>query len=470
MRIDAPMTLGRLKWLAIVLPTLFLTSVWILLHDVAIELHRFPGILVLFPVTVLAVAVFAFGVFAVVSRLERRIVDQNRELEQRTSELEAVLAVGRAAASSLELEELLEASMDAILEVTGADVAEVWVRSSHAELTLAGHRGLDGDAFAERTRFRLGEGLPGLTAAAGAPVVVRDLEHDPRVAREALRTAGFEAYVGLPLKHREEIVGTLGVAAMDAAELATERELSLLDGIGQRVAVAIVNARLHERVLDGAVLEERVRIARDLHDGLAQVLGYINTQTQAVKRLVAVGNAEGARAELDAMEEAARAVYADVREAILGLRTSLPRQGLVPSLRQYLDEFSALTGVECTLDLGDGVAELEPPPEVEIQVTHIVQEALANVRKHSSAENVTVGVDMLGAALTVRVVDDGRGFDPEAPPGARWPRFGLQTMRERAEAVGGEFVVESSPGSGTRVEVIIPVSTPKEVARASRAG
>jgi len=464
------MTLGRLKWLAIVLPTLFLTAVWVLLHDVAIELHRYPGILVLFGVTVLAVAVFAFGVFAVVNRLERRIVDQNQELEQRTSELEAVLAVGRAASSSLELQELLEASMDAILDVTSADIAEVWVRSSQGELTLARHRGLDGDAFAERTRFRIGEGLPGLTAATGEPVVVRDLARDPRVVRDALRTAEFEAYVGLPLRHRGEIVGALGVASRDAERLASGRELRLLEGIGERVALAIVNARLHEQVLDGAVLEERVRIARELHDGLAQVLGYINTQTQAVKRLLAVGRIDDGRAELDAMEEAARAVYADVREAIVGLRTSLPRQSLVPSLREYLEEFCAMAGVEGSLDVGENVGELELRPEVEIQALRIVQEALTNVRKHAAAVSVTVGVDLIDGALEVTVVDDGRGFDPAAAPRGRWPRFGLQTMRERAEAAGGRFVVESSPGAGTRVDVTIPVVAHAEVAHASRAG
>lgn len=470
MKLAAPLTLRSLKWLAIVLPTVFLTLVWVLLHGVAIELHRFPGILVLFGVTVLAVAMFAFGVFAVVNRLERRVVDQNRELEQRTSELEAVLAAGRAASSSLELQELLEASVGAILEVTSADAAEIWIRSSREELALARHRGLDDDAFAGRTRLQVGEGLPGLTVATGESVIVRNLVDDPRVAREALRGAGFEAYVGLPLRHRGEIVGTLGVASRDGDRLVADRELHLLEGIGESVALAIVNARLHEQVLDGAVLEERVRIARELHDGLAQVLGYIITQTQAVRRLLAVGRSGEARDQLGAMEEAARSVYADVREAIVGLRTLLPRQGLLPSLRQYVDEFSAMAGIDCSLDVGDGIDERDLQPEVEIQILRIVQEALANVRKHASAHSVVVGVDLIDGTLAVTVADDGRGFDPTAAPRARWPRFGLQTMRERAEAVGGRFAVESSPGCGTRVNVTVPVATREEVAHASRTG
>ena len=357
--------------------------------------------------------------------------------------------------------------MDAILEVTSADVAEVWVHSRQGELSLAGHRGLDAKAFAERSHLGMGEGLPGLTASTGEPVIVTDLAHDPRVAREGLRSAGFEVYVALPLGHREEIVGAFGVASKDAQRLASDRELHLLEGIGERVALAIVNARLHEQVLDGAVLDERVRIARELHDGLAQVLGYINTQTQAVKRLLATERIDAALAELDAMEEAARAVYGDVREAIVGLRTSLPRQGLIPSLRQYLDEFSTMTGAEASLAVG--ADELTLRPEVEIQVLRIVQEALANVRKHAAAVSVTVDVDLIDGSLAVSVVDDGRGFDPASASRGPWPRFGLQTMQERAAAVGGKFTVESHPGSGTRVGVTVPVAKHEDVAHAPRA-
>ena len=352
------MTLGRLKWLAIVAPIGFLAAMWALLHSVFFDLHQFPGILGVLVTAIVGISLFAFGVFAVVNRLERRILEQNDELEQRTQELEAVLAVGREASSSLELGELLDAAMDAILDVTKTDAAEVWLRAAPGELVLARHRGIDEDAFAERTRLRDGEGLPGLAAAEACAILVHDLPNESRFVRPRIVERGFQAYCGLPLRHRGEIVGVLGVASKDPEKLSSDHELRLLAGIGEGVALAIANARLHERVLDGAVLEERMRIARELHDGLAQVLGYINTQTLAVKRLLATGRSEAAKSQLDAMEGAARSVYGDVREAILGLRMSLPRQGLVPALRGYLEEYAPTIGVCLSLDADEQVEKL----------------------------------------------------------------------------------------------------------------
>src|SRR3990170_6783222 len=190
------MTLGRLKWLAIVAPIGFLAAMWALLHSVFFELHNFPAVLVVLGTTIAGISLFAFSVFAVVNRLERRVLAQNDELEQRAQELEALLTVGRAASSSLELGELLDAAMDAILDVTKTDAAEVWLRSAPGELTLARHRGAAEEAFAERTRLRDGEGLPGLTATTAAPVVVHDLERDGRLVRELIRRAGFRTYCG----------------------------------------------------------------------------------------------------------------------------------------------------------------------------------------------------------------------------------------------------------------------------------
>lgn len=463
------MTLGRLKWLAIVAPIGFLAAMWGLLHSVLFGLHEFPGLLVVLGLTIAGVALFAFGVFAVVSRLERQIIAQNRELEQRTQELEAVLTVGRAASSSLELGELLDAAVDAILDVTRADAGEVWLCSGPEELVLARYRGADGEAIAERTRLRDGEGLPGVAAQTAAPVVVRDLASDERFVRPRMLERGFRTYCGLPLRHRGEIVGVLGVASKDPEKLSSDRELRLLQGIGEAVALAIANARLHERVLDVAVLEERIRIARELHDGLAQVLGYINAQTLAVKRLLATGRADEARAELESMEGAARNVYADVREAILGLRLSLPRQRLVATLRSYLEEYASMSGLRATLEADDLVETLDFQPEVEIQLVRIVQEALANVRKHARAAHATVRLALEDDALVIEVVDDGRGFDPALESHTGWPRFGLQTMRERAQAVGGRFEVESSPGAGTLIAVALPVYRSQEATHAAGA-
>lgn len=128
-----------------------------------------------------------------------------------------------------------------------------------------------------------------------------------------------------------------------------------------------------------------------------------------------------------------------------------------------------MAGAELTLDADADVERLELPPAIEIQLVRIVQEALANVRKHARAAHVTVRLSLIGGVLTIEIADDGQGFDPGLETRTGWPRFGLQTMRERAQAVGGRFELESERGAGTRISVSVPVVQPHEVAHASRA-
>jgi signal transduction histidine kinase len=212
------------------------------------------------------------------------------------------------------------------------------------------------------------------------------------------------------------------------------------------------------------VLEERERIARELHDGLAQVLGYINTQTLAVKMLLESGRIGAATSELDAMGAASRAVYGDVREAIVGLRTA--PKGLVPTIREYLGRLPRMTGSEIDLRVAGDAEEIALAPSTEIQVVRIVQEALSNVRKHAGASHVEVIVEADEDEIGVEIVDDGHGFDPLLLERTGWPRLGLQTMRERAQAIGGTFDVVSAPGRGTRVAVRAPAAKTRETAYA----
>jgi len=448
------MGLSRLKWFAIVAPMTFLLLVGYLVrgpfHE---ELHEFPGYLYVLAVLTLAVSVFSFFVFGIIGRVERRVLEQNEHLS-------ALLAVGQAGSSSLDLADVLDAALEAILSVTSAEAGEVWLVKDGGELVLVRQRGAAADAFQEWTRLRLGEGLPGLAAESGAPMVVHDLASDPRFVRHRVKGLGFESFCAQPLIRRGETVGVLAVASRSPTLLSSAAERRLLEGIGEQLVMAIENAQLHERVLDAAVLEERERLAHELHDGLAQVLGYVNTQTLTIDKLLSSGRGEDAREQVARMREAARRTYTDVREAILGLRSS---DALLPSLRSYLAEYGRMTGIVLQLDVGAEVEALRLPPSVEIQLLRIVQEALSNVRKHARATSATVSLEVCDQRLAIDVVDDGRGFDLDQPVRTGWPRFGLQTMRERAQAIGGTFELWSKPGSGTRLAVHVPLESPAEI-------
>jgi signal transduction histidine kinase len=217
---------------------------------------------------------------------------------------------------------------------------------------------------------------------------------------------------------------------------------------------------LHERIRELAIVEERERIARELHDGLAQVLGYVNTKAFAIRRLLINGDSRAAEAMLAQLEEAAREVYSDVREGVLALRTASPEDGsLDEGICAYAAQFEQMTGIEVRCEVADG-ADLRRLPEMtDLQVLRIVQEALSNVRKHAEAGSVTIRMVVRGATLRIAVIDDGCGFETEGIGSADSQQFGLRTMRERAEAIGGTLKVLSRRGEGTTVTVEVPVET-----------
>jgi signal transduction histidine kinase len=464
-------SLARLKWFAIVLPFAALLVLVLLLRSSLHDwLHESPGFLFLGAFFAVCVFVFASVIFALIEDLEARVIDQNRALsdlvartDQQNAELSALLTVGRASASSVDLSEMLDEALDAILAVTPAEAAELWLVEG-GSLTLECFRGVGEEALGSRPRLLLGEGLPGAAALATSITVAHDRSVDPRFESDEVAALGLQTFCALPLRRSTGKIGVLAVAARGEAAFESPGERRVLEGIGERVALAVENARLHEQVLDRAVLEERERIARELHDGLAQVLGYINTQTQAVKKLLETRKIDEATSELDAMGAVSREVYADVREAIVGLRAA-PR-GLVPALRDYLSRLPRMPGCEIELRVVDDGEAVALPPATEIQLVRIVQEALTNVRKHAGASHVDVIVGADGNEVGVEIVDDGQGFDPLLLDRTGWPRLGLQTMRERAQAVGGVFDVISAPGEGTRIAVHVPASIRREAVRA----
>jgi signal transduction histidine kinase len=215
------------------------------------------------------------------------------------------------------------------------------------------------------------------------------------------------------------------------------------------------NARSERRrrnLRQQAAVEERDRIARELHDGLAQILGYVNTKAQAVRLLLAGGQPEAAQGQLQQLEEAAREVLSDVRQAILGLRLSArPDLDLAAKLRSFVDQFRRQSGLAIHLDLPTQPGQLRLAPATEIELLRIVQEALANIRKHADARSAWLRLESAETGLVLTIADDGSGFDPLQATGD--DHFGLLSMRERAAAIGAELELDSGPGRGTRVTV-----------------
>lgn len=245
------------------------------------------------------------------------------------------------------------------------------------------------------------------------------------------------------------------VGRADGPEFSSEEAL-VLDMFAVAAAAGIENALRLEEAQRLATIEERERIAHDLHDDLGQLLGFLTTKIQAARELVSTNRSALAAEELTDLERATRALSEQVREAILGLRTSAQLdRSLARSIEGYTAEFGIHSDLRTTFDQTPGAGESLQAP-ARYHLLRIVQEAMSNVRRHAAATMIVVTLREHDGMLELSVCDDGTGFDARVEAGTG--HFGLKTMAERARAVGGTLVVRSAPGAGTTVCATVPAS------------
>ncbi len=241
----------------------------------------------------------------------------------------------------------------------------------------------------------------------------------------------------------------------------------LVFGIVERLQESAV-ARGRELATLHATMQERERMSRELHDGLAQVVAYLLVRIDIVAGLVESDRRTEALGELERLRAAADDLYVDVRESISSLRARITERGLRGTLEGYLAEFEERHAIRVELQADARLDKLTPAAAY--QVFRIVQEALANVRKHAQAHQVWISTTTSAPdRLVLTITDDGQGFDPATTGGAEQERFGLTAMRERAASLGGALSVESTVGGGTRVTLSAPIITRLEDADAALA-
>jgi signal transduction histidine kinase len=254
-----------------------------------------------------------------------------------------------------------------------------------------------------------------------------------------------------PLRGPDGPIGELCVTRPGVPFSRADREL--LGALADMAAIAVRTSRLHEAEEQWTIHAERDRIARELHDSLAQVLGVIHLQLRALENRAKDEASHAMAAELSSIAETADEAYRDVREAILGLRETVREDdGLEGSLREYLRKYSRQTGIATHLEC-EGDTRRALSPRAEVQLLRVVQEALTNTRKHSAAHRASVRIDAQPTATTVTIEDDGLGFDPATVAASMEGGFGMASMRERVEQIGGTLAVQTAPNQGTRIIV-----------------
>ncbi len=425
-----------------------------LLSDTVLdEALPFPWDTILVTVAVLVIGVaLAWLAFGRIDALTGVLRARNAELEMRGASARALHRVSVQIAALTDVDLVLQAVVSNARELLHADVAVLLLEDPRGTLCL---RASDGAAGLIRTTTPAGAGTPGAGYVAGeASAISVDAtmdEPDPSDAILAFVDPSVAAVrLSAPLQRGGQTIGLLAIGVAHARGFDVD-EVETLASLANQATIALEHARLERRLRELAVIEERERIARELHDGIAQVLGYVNTKSQAVDGFLERGRIDEARTQVAELGAAARAVYVDVREAILGLHSPIePGQGLGAAVEAHARRAAQASHFRLEVAITPEARELRLEPETEAQVYRIVQEALTNVRKHAAADRVKVSMSVEDARLQLRIEDDGRGL-AAAPVPADVPHYGLRSMRERAAGIGATLDVRDRPDGGACV-------------------
>jgi len=355
---------------------------------------------------------------------------------------EAVLAVSR----QLSTRDALAVIVRSARTLVGARYAALGVpddRGSFAEFVVAGMTQAEQRAIGPLPRQH---GMLAALLKSGEPERLADIRQDPRFEGWSAAHPELTGFLGVPVKNGEDVLGIIFVANKRAGSF-TARDEELLTLFAAHAAIALTNARLYERSREVSVLEERARLARELHDAVSQRMFSIRAHARAAEVLLAKDPARAA-GELAAIAELGAQAHAELRAVIDGLAPP-ELDGLAESLRRYALLAERAHGIAVRVTAAD-VPELDA--RTQAAAFRVAQEALHNALRHSGASEISVTLSRTRSRVILEVADDGTGFDPGLASGG----LGLASMRDRAAAVGGTLRVTSAPGAGTRVRLAVP--------------
>ncbi|MBI4787686.1 MAG: PAS domain S-box protein [Chloroflexi bacterium] len=395
-------------------------------------------------------------------RAEAEIEEQNRKLgelalqaSQRAKQLEAITELVHIVSSARSLDEMFPVFAEQTRRLVDYDrISIILFNATTRQFIIRLVLDESGNGPRQGMAMPCDEAMVDFMQNTPQPILCPN-PHAPErnlIGQRMATQMGVLTSMSLPLMIQNRFLGVLALSRRRAPNFLSA-DVQMLLPVAKQLAIAIENARLEEQIKVMAIREERDRLGREMHDGLGQVLGSIALRASTAVELLRQGQTERAQATMEELASLARVSCSEVREEILGLRTAgHATLELEAALREYLRHYEHEWEIACELQVGNGglkICHLRG----EAQLLRIVQEAMTNVRKHARASRVVLRMIREGESLVTTVEDDGCGFDPDV---RRVDHFGLLTMRERAESVGGQFRVESAPSQGTRVIVSVP--------------
>lgn len=386
---------------------------------------------------------------SIYGELEARVREKTGRLRIKHERLAALYEVSAFVAEAESLDELARGFVAKLRRIVHADAVVVrWSDEGNHHFLLLAQEGLPPSMVSDE------QCLPSARCHCGQSGRVRDMRVIAiRSAEDSLghcARAGFETLLTVPVSLHHRVLGEIDLFYRGAYS-PDDEERSLVETLASHLAGGIESLRAAAADRESAIAGERTLLAQELHDSIAQSLAFLKIQVELLRQALKRDDTDAAARTVSEIETGVRESYADVRELLLHFRTRTEEQDIEAALRSTLQKFEQQTGVPTDLRIdGHGIPL---PTDVQVQVLHVVQEALSNVRKHAAATTVRVLVQQ-SPDWRFEVVDDGRGFDAGLAPGSS--HVGLRIMRERAARIGAEVTLQSELGKGTRVAIVVP--------------
>lgn len=384
--------------------------------------------------------------------LEAKVKAKTERVEAQRARLEALYEVSAFLARANSVEELSKGFSQRVREVLKADAVAVrWSDEANQRYLMLASDCFPADMQEDERSLIAGACACGSLQPQARTRVI-PIHQDAQTPLRHCARAGFRNVVSVPVRLQQRLIGEIDLFFRRDLQLNTE-ESELLDALASHLASSLEGLRAAALEREAAVGEERALLARELHDSIAQSLAFLKIQTQLLRGAVNRQQAEKIQSTLDELDAGLKESINDVRELLVHFRTRTNTDDIERALQETLQKFQHQTGLPARLQIeGDG---LPLPADVQVQVLHVIQEALSNVRKHAGASHVSLDVEK-GPQWSFVVRDNGCGFDTRARQGET--HVGTKIMRERAERIGAVVKLTSSPGQGTAVTLTLPIN------------
>ncbi len=393
----------------------------------------------------------------VYAELEDRVRQKTAALQTEQQRLAALYQISALVSGAQSLDALAQDFIAAMQAMAGADAALLrWTDETAQRYLLLAAHGMPAEISEAERCLIAGTCHCGNARAGQGPQTIqfrRDAASDQALpADDACVREGFATLISVPVSTQQRLLGEINLFYRSEHRIDPQQS-ALFDALAGHLAAAMESLRSAALEREAAVARERALLARELHDSIAQALAFMKIQLQLLRSALKSNNPERIETVVNELDAGVRESLADVRELLLHFRTRTQDQDIEPALRSTLQKFELQSGVPVQLHFSGHGQPLDP--DVQIQVLHVLQEALSNVRKHARASRVAVEVASLPRWRFV-VSDDGQGYDSQILQADAQAHVGLQIMRERAAQIGGTLHIESAPAKGTQVILELP--------------